>query len=333
MGREVLEMGGNAVVGFKQNFDLEKEECIITARAIGTCLSISPLQSLVSDIDDIEDHDPTSAHAYINCSLSLMSIPSVVHSFDGQMDEDQKVANEDLPSSLSFEMTVLNSPTTATGEPVRRPVRRVSINAKSQTLPPSTEPSSTEDLLVAGSSPTSPELPNADAFSGHFSLASSNVPFQTRPASAGHRTALLADEDGYRAPTDPVLVTLHRLPRDVISGVGGIVSARSVKLFQNDDSEVREAWWTELRDEIRSHAKALSCSVVAGYTESTAIQDDLCVLSAMGTAVNLDFKSLYMKGLEPLMAAVAGGPFQARPSMNPSIIGTGMNSVPLGMTK
>lgn len=38
MGKKVLEMNGNAVVGFKQYFDIESEERIITARAIGTAV-------------------------------------------------------------------------------------------------------------------------------------------------------------------------------------------------------------------------------------------------------------------------------------------------------
>lgn len=46
----------------------------------------------------------------------------------------------------------------------------------------------------------------------------------------------------------------------------------------------------EIREEIKSHARALSCPVVIGYTESTTIQDELCVLSAMGTAARLDFR-------------------------------------------
>ena len=40
MGREALELGGNAVIGYRQCFDLENKEYSITARAIGTCVRL-----------------------------------------------------------------------------------------------------------------------------------------------------------------------------------------------------------------------------------------------------------------------------------------------------
>ena len=39
----------------------------------------------------------------------------------------------------------------------------------------------------------------------------------------------------------------------------------------SDDPETRDAWWTELRTEIRSHARALGCHAVIGYCELTSI--------------------------------------------------------------
>ena len=41
LDRQVLEMGANAVLGFRQHFDLEPEERTITARAIGTAVKLS----------------------------------------------------------------------------------------------------------------------------------------------------------------------------------------------------------------------------------------------------------------------------------------------------
>ncbi|KAJ1504680.1 hypothetical protein HMI54_015298 [Coelomomyces lativittatus] len=88
------------------------------------------------------------------------------------------------------------------------------------------------------------------------------------------------------------LITLTSLPSNTLVHVGGMVSAKSVKLFGYEDTlHTREAWWQELREEIKSHAKSLQCTSVLGYTESTAIHDDLIVLCALGTAVNLDFKN------------------------------------------
>ena len=49
----------------------------------------------------------------------------------------------------------------------------------------------------------------------------------------------------------------------------------------------RDAWWSEIREEIRAHARSLACNTVIGYAEDTSYHDDLCVLSACGTAALL----------------------------------------------
>lgn len=57
--------------------------------------------------------------------------------------------------------------------------------------------------------------------------------------------------------------------------LGGAVSARSVKrleIISNvDEPESRDTWWSELRMEIRSHARSLNCNAVLGYSESSSI--------------------------------------------------------------
>lgn len=42
-------------------------------------------------------------------------------------------------------------------------------------------------------------------------------------------------------------------------------------VFFPDEPETRDAWWEEIRQEIKSHAKALGCHAVVGYSESTSI--------------------------------------------------------------
>lgn len=68
----------------------------------------------------------------------------------------------------------------------------------------------------------------------------------------------------------------------------GVVCARSVKLLSSsshdEELEEREKWWIEIRNEIRSHMKSLSCQAVIGYSETKCIYEDVCVLSATGTA-------------------------------------------------
>ncbi|XP_013111413.2 C2 domain-containing protein 5 isoform X1 [Stomoxys calcitrans] len=83
-------------------------------------------------------------------------------------------------------------------------------------------------------------------------------------------------------------LTMTKYPAGLILHIGATVAARSVKLLERvpnpDEPEIRDSWWTELRMEIRSHARSLGCNVVLGYSESTTISDDVCVLSATGTA-------------------------------------------------
>ena len=51
--------------------------------------------------------------------------------------------------------------------------------------------------------------------------------------------------------------------------IGGVVSARSVKLLDRilhpEEPETRDAWWAEIRTEIRSHCRAMGCHAVVGY--------------------------------------------------------------------
>ncbi|KAL3224416.1 hypothetical protein MRX96_026539 [Rhipicephalus microplus] len=87
-------------------------------------------------------------------------------------------------------------------------------------------------------------------------------------------------------------ITMKHFPQGFIQSIGGVVSARSVKLLDQinnpDEPETRDAWWTELRKEIRSHTRSLGCNVVLGYNETTNICDEVVILSASGTAVLLN---------------------------------------------
>lgn len=88
-------------------------------------------------------------------------------------------------------------------------------------------------------------------------------------------------------------ITMQHYPSGFILHIGGLVSSRSVKLIERisnlEEPEGRDAWWTEIRMEVRSHARALACNVVIGYKEETSICDDVCVLSASGTAAVINF--------------------------------------------
>uniref|UniRef100_S4RIV6 C2 calcium dependent domain containing 5 n=1 Tax=Petromyzon marinus TaxID=7757 RepID=S4RIV6_PETMA len=85
--------------------------------------------------------------------------------------------------------------------------------------------------------------------------------------------------------------TLTSFPPGFLIHVAGVVSARSVKLLDRihnpEEPETRDAWWAEIRQEIKSHAKALGCHAVVGYSECTSICEEVCILSACGTAAVL----------------------------------------------
>ena len=53
-------------------------------------------------------------------------------------------------------------------------------------------------------------------------------------------------------------------PSGAIISTSGIVASRCIKLIDNDHVEIREIWWTELREEIRLHARSLNCTHVIG---------------------------------------------------------------------
>lgn len=87
-------------------------------------------------------------------------------------------------------------------------------------------------------------------------------------------------------------LTLCKYPVGFILQLGSTVCARSVKLLERvpnpDEPETRDFWWTELRMEIRSHARALGCNVVLGYTEITSI-------SYVQIFIKFQFRSIHFK--------------------------------------
>lgn len=72
--------------------------------------------------------------------------------------------------------------------------------------------------------------------------------------------------------------------------------------------DVREAWWSELRDEVKAHSKALGCQYVLGYSEHISIEEELVVLHCTGTACNLDLSAFGSNSVFATdVAAVSGG--------------------------
>ena len=85
------------------------------------------------------------------------------------------------------------------------------------------------------------------------------------------------------------LLPMKSFPRHVRVRLGGLVMARSVKFLGKleatlSDQETREGWWDELRHEIKNNARTMFCTHIIAYSETCSIYGDVCVLSAVGTA-------------------------------------------------
>jgi C2 domain len=97
---------------------------------------------------------------------------------------------------------------------------------------------------------------------------------------------LLSERDNDSATIDPrllndenfgvvQLLTLSNFEPTVRVRLGGLVTARAVKYLGNlasSDQETRDSWWSELRDEIRAHARIVCCTHVIGYLEASYVR-------------------------------------------------------------
>ncbi|XP_024137223.1 C2 domain-containing protein 5 isoform X4 [Oryzias melastigma] len=262
IGLKVLEMGGNAVVGYLQCFDLEGESGLVV-RAIGTACTLEKLSS------------GSSTHTHPNTAPASNACNSP--SKDGK----EPVFGEDLPSSSGPPTPFRALPTSSSSPPPFSPSKPCSRQSSS----------SDTDLSLT---------PKTGMGSG--SMGKDAGPLKTLLRQQT-QTAL---EQRQEFP----FFTLTSFPSGFLLHVGGVVSARSVKLLDRihnpalgntrsyklldwnsvtaDEPETRDAWWEEIRQEIKSHAKALGCHAVVGYSENTNICEEVCILSASGTAAILN---------------------------------------------
>ncbi|XP_070827505.1 C2 domain-containing protein 5 isoform X12 [Chaetodon trifascialis] len=233
IGLKVLEMGGNAVVGYLQCFDLEGESGLVV-RAIGTACTLDKLSS--------GSAPNTTTHIHPNTAPASNACNS--------------------PSKDGKESPLAHGCRSTHNSPVHS--------------------ACSSQRLSQNFSVSVPTL----IFTGMGSGGSAGK-------EAGPLKTLL------RQQTQTALeqrefpfFTLTSFPPGFLVHVGGVVSARSVKLLDRihnpDEPETRDAWWEEIRQEIKSHAKALGCHAVVGYSESTSICEEVCILSASGTAAILN---------------------------------------------
>uniref|UniRef100_A0A4W5QUI0 C2 domain-containing protein 5 n=1 Tax=Hucho hucho TaxID=62062 RepID=A0A4W5QUI0_9TELE len=246
IGLKVLEMGGNAVVGYLQCFDLEGESGLVV-RAIGTACTLDKLSP--GTAPNTTTH--TNTHTLPNTAPASNACNSP------SKDSKEPVFSEDPPHPLSGPPTPLRTLPSSSPPPFS-PSKPCSRQSSS---------SDTDLSLTPRIGKTSPPSSPSPPLSAPFLIPSQKL-------------------------TEFPIFTLTCFPPGFLVHVGGVVSTRSVKLLDRihnpDEPETRDAWWEEIRQEIKSHAKALGCHAVVGYSESTSICEEVCILSASGTAAMLN---------------------------------------------
>ncbi|XP_068155467.1 C2 domain-containing protein 5 isoform X2 [Drosophila tropicalis] len=291
MGLKAINLGANAVIGYTQCFDLEGDVGVV-ARGVGTAVTL---------IKDTSSSQPNSADVALieESSTEIQQQPSVGTTVTDATAIPVPVAaitsNTESPNAKRFASPVNTSRLKLTPSPSKS-----GISATTNADSASTSTTSTATTMV----PTTV---------GEICRRSSDSDLSVTPkgnsicvaserlvaATAMMRLSQPVAKTGAAADTLDMLeypfLTMTKYPTGFILHLGATVAARSVKLLERvpnpDEPEVRDSWWTELRMEIRSHARSLGCNVVLGYAETTTISDDVCVLSATGTAavINMVF--------------------------------------------
>uniref|UniRef100_A0A8C0P1M1 C2 domain-containing protein 5 n=1 Tax=Canis lupus familiaris TaxID=9615 RepID=A0A8C0P1M1_CANLF len=295
IGLKVLEMRGNAVVGYLQCFDLEGESGLVV-RAIGTACTLDKLSSPAAflpacnspskemkEIPFNEDPNPNT-----HSSGPSTPLKNQTYSFSPSKSYSRQSSSSDTDLSLT--------PKTAPylqGPRIYLCPSSPSLSCGSLHLKKSCLLLSESSLPPHPSSPVSPVLRKSVSFSEELFLAASGMGSGSAGKEGGPFKALLRQQtQSALEQREFPFFTLTAFPPGFLVHVGGVVSARSVKLLDRihnpDEPETRDAWWAEIRQEIKSHAKALGCHAVVGYSESTSICEEVCILSASGTAAVLN---------------------------------------------
>ncbi|XP_073706093.1 C2 domain-containing protein 5 isoform X3 [Garra rufa] len=265
IGLKVLEMGGNAVVGYLQCFDLEGESGLVV-RAIGTACTLEKISTL-----------PAAGTHPSNSSPSK--------------DMKEPGFGEEAPG-----VPLSSGPPT--------PLRAQTFSSFSPSKSYSRQSSSSDTELSL-----TPKTGMGSGGSAGKEAGPLKALLRQQTQSALEQRGVSSSSEAFVRTGEYPFFTLTAFPPGFLLHVGGVVSARSVKLldrihnpalgntrsyklldwnsFTADEPETRDAWWEEIRQEIKSHAKALGCHAVVGYSESTSICEEVCILSASGTAAIL----------------------------------------------
>ena len=313
LGKKVQDLGGNAVLGYSQTFDVEGDSGIV-ARACGTACRLETLNARslsgssrpttnalesrdrVESSPDLFFNRSTGAHgsgskAALSPKLSPRSAGgriyhrsmgglelSPAYNVDGSDGNGGLVHAEGRYGRDSLSINV-NSPSSdfGIGQTFNYAIVLKYLLAKF----PVDVDATGNGQLRNGIFETMMERIKEEILRVHRPLAHNLFKVQKLAVAEGDNVRELSRE--------VQLLTLNNFGSSVRLRLAGVVSAQSVKYLGKlhakiSDRETRDAWWAELRDEIRSHARVLKCWFIVGYSETCTIMDDVCILSATGTA-------------------------------------------------
>ncbi|XP_060570000.1 LOW QUALITY PROTEIN: C2 domain-containing protein 5-like [Ruditapes philippinarum] len=342
IGLKVLEMGGSAVIGYKQCFDLEGESGIVI-RGIGTAVTLAKLRDpQVSPLgaSPLKDYQrPIVPALYISMPLVITSntqshahrrslhlphshpltpVPSNTltsnsHSTKMSTSVAHTVENNSTPSSprqrsLTISHThPLTAPPMSKSSPSDHSSERshfafdftYSSPVPEENLAPSSPPvsharSTTSPMKVTGP-PSGPPNNRRSSDSDMSTPPKGSSLAGSSGSGSGSGTKNFPKPCSQQINIELMeypLFTMTSFPPGFIIHIGGVVAARSIKLLDKihnpEEPETRDAWWNEVRTEIRSHTRAMGCHAVIGYCELTSICDELILLSATGTAAKVN---------------------------------------------
>ena len=282
VGKKVLDMGGNAVLGFGIHFDLEGTSGLVV-RAYGTACRLLRVVGVGVGVGGAA-----------SASASAAGFGSGFERAAGTVLLQGKEAGMLLADSTGASLGIDSG-----GSTLRRQV--------------SHERTHYEDALALAPLPLGVGAPlRLEAFGprsamdtlpksagvGRFTRDLGDV--MTSPEYAGQGSGPMGEGGIFQDEVQ--LLTMASFAPHVQVRLGGLVVARAVKFLGKleatlTDQETREGWWGDLRDEIKGHARTLCCSHVVGYREKCSLVGDVCVMSGEGTAAVV--KSLSYPSLSP----------------------------------
>ena len=276
MGSKVLEAGGNAVLSFCITLDLEGEQSgAIVARGLGTSVKLRPAAS-ASTLEPPLSPDPylSSAAAAAAAVPPSAASPSSTISRQSSCTWRQHLwGGVPPPITAPANVAALAAAATAAALPPLPPPA-LRVDSRPHLSAGSGGGQSSPLHLRSSPQPRMPSLPSPPS-----SWPSAGLEARGKPPAAegdeergeGGGSSRRTGRQRSRAVSEVALLTMGSFPQHVPVRIGGVVSARSVKLLLSSSQAAqvaRDGWWSDLRGEIRAHARSLSCSAVIGYRES-----------------------------------------------------------------